>query len=73
MIALGMNAFITAQGFTKTSMITVLIGAILNCILDPIFISVLGMGAGGAAIATIIGYIATDAYYVSNLYYSFSN
>lgn len=40
------------------------LGAVVNIILDPIFISVLGMGAGGAAIATIIGYIATDAYYV---------
>ena len=35
------------------------LGAVVNIILDPIFISVLGMGAGGAAIATIIGYIAT--------------
>ena len=40
------------------------LGSVFNIILDPIFISVLGMGAGGAAIATIIGYIATDAYYV---------
>ena len=39
MMALGMNAFISAQGFTKISMLSVLIGAILNCILDPIFTS----------------------------------
>ena len=42
-LALGMNAFITAQGFAKTSMLTVLIGAVLNIILDPVFIFVFGM------------------------------
>ena len=59
MIALGMNAFITAQGFTKTSMITVLIGAILNCILDPIFIYAFNLGVKGAAIATVISQFAS--------------
>lgn len=54
MISLGMNAFITAQGYTKVSMITILIGAVLNCILDPIFIFRLGLGVKGAAIATVI-------------------
>lgn len=53
-IALGLNAFITAQGFAKTSMITVLVGAVLNIILDPIFIFGLDMGVKGAALATII-------------------
>ena len=53
-ITLGMNAYITAQGFTTVSMKTVLIGAILNTILDPIFIFVLDMGARGAALATIL-------------------
>lgn len=53
-LTLGMNAYITAQGFTKISMKTVLIGAILNIILDPIFIFVLGWGVAGAAIATVI-------------------
>lgn len=53
-LALGMNAFITAQGFAKTSMMTVLIGAIINIILDPILIFGLGMGVKGAALATII-------------------
>lgn len=52
--ALGLNAFITAQGFAKTSMLTVLIGAILNIVLDPIFIFVFGMGVKGAAIATVL-------------------
>ncbi len=54
LLTLGMNAFITAQGFAKTSMITVLIGAVLNIILDPIFIFTLDMGVRGAALATII-------------------
>ncbi len=53
-LTLGMNAFITAQGFANTAMISVLIGAIGNIILDPIFIFVLDMGVKGAAIATVI-------------------
>ena len=53
LIVLGMNLFITTQGFTKISMMTTLIGAIINVILDPIFIFVLDMGVLGAAIATV--------------------
>ena len=53
-LTLGMNAFITAQGFSKTSMYTVLIGAVSNIILDPVFIFGFGMGVQGAALATII-------------------
>ncbi|MFI3201106.1 MAG: MATE family efflux transporter [Eubacteriales bacterium] len=53
-IVLGLNPFITAQGFTKVSMITVMVGAIINIILDPIFIFVLDFGVKGAALATII-------------------
>jgi len=53
-MTLGLNAYITAQGFSKVSMMTVLIGAVLNTILDPIFIFVLGMDVQGAALATII-------------------
>ena len=49
-----MNAYITAQGFTKISMISVLIGAIAHIVLDPIFIYGLEMGVEGAALATII-------------------
>lgn len=52
--ALGLNAFISAQGFAKASMYTVLIGAVCNIILDPIFIFVFNMGVRGAALATII-------------------
>lgn len=53
-IALGLNMFITSQGFTQVSMKTVLIGAGLNIVLDPIFIFGFGMGVKGAALATII-------------------
>lgn len=53
-LTLGMNAFITAQGFTKISMISVIVGAVSNIILDPIFIYGLDMGVRGAALATII-------------------
>ncbi len=53
-ISIGLNPFISTQGFSKTSMLTVLIGAVLNIILDPIFIFVFDMGVKGAALATII-------------------
>ena len=53
-MTLGMNAFITAQGFAKTGMLSVLIGAVANIILDPIFIFVFQMGVEGAALATIV-------------------
>ena len=53
-LTLGMGAFITAQGFAKTGMMTVLIGAVSNIILDPVFIFVLNMGVRGAALATIL-------------------
>ena len=54
MMSLGLNMFITTQGFTKISMATVLIGAVCNIVLDPIFIFAFKMGVQGAAIATII-------------------
>lgn len=54
MVTLGLNAFISAQGFSKISMLTVLIGAVTNIVLDPIFIFVFNMGVNGAAWATII-------------------
>lgn len=54
MIVLGMNNFLSAQGFGNMSMLTVLIGAVLNIILDPIFIFALHQGVRGGAIATII-------------------
>ena len=53
-MTLGMNAFITAQGFARTGMFSVLIGAVANIVLDPIFIFGFNMGVAGAAWATII-------------------
>ncbi len=53
-MTLGLNMFITAQGFAKNGMLTVLIGAVLNIALDPVFIFALGMGVKGAALATIL-------------------
>lgn len=53
-LALGLNAFINAQGFAKIGMLTVVIGAVCNIVLDPIFIFGLHMGVRGAALATII-------------------
>ena len=53
-LTLGLNAFITAQGFAKIGMRTVLIGAVANIVLDPIFIYGLHMGVRGAALATIL-------------------
>ena len=54
MISLGMNNFINAQGFGKIGMLTVVLGAVINIILDPILIFVLHMGVQGAAIATVV-------------------
>lgn len=50
----GMNGFINSQGFAKTGMATIVIGAVINILLDPIFIFVLDMGIKGAAAATVI-------------------
>ena len=61
-LTLGMNAFITAQGFAKTGMLSVLIGAVANIILDPIFIFGFGLGVRGAALATIISQAASCAW-----------
>ncbi|MBO6158048.1 MAG: MATE family efflux transporter [Firmicutes bacterium] len=54
MVGLGMNSFINAQGFARVGMFSVLIGALINIVLDPVFIFLLGMGVRGAALATII-------------------
>lgn len=53
-ISMGMNTFINTQGFATTGMMTVAIGALINIILDPIFIFGFNMGVKGAALATII-------------------
>lgn len=54
MVGLGMNPFINSQGFGKIGMMTTLLGAVINLILDPVFIFLLGMGVQGAALATVI-------------------
>ncbi len=59
MISLGMNGFINAQGFSTKGMLTVLIGALLNIALDPVFIFVLGLGVTGAALATVLSQMAS--------------
>lgn len=66
-LTLGMNAFITAQGFAKTGMLSVLIGAAVNITLDPIFIFGLHMGVKGAALATIISQALSCAWVLSFL------
>ena len=64
LISIGMNSFISAQGFTKISMMSVLIGAVLNCILDPIFIFGFNLNVQGAALATIISQAASALFVV---------
>lgn len=59
MIALGLNPFVNCQGFGNMGMLTVLIGAVLNIVLDPVFIFVLDLDVRGAAIATIISQICS--------------
>lgn len=66
-LCLGLNPFITAQGFAKTSMMTVLIGAGLNIALDPLFIFVFGMGVKGAALATIVSQAVSSVWVVAFL------
>ena len=61
-VTLGMNAYITAQGFTTVSMKTVLIGAGLNTLLDPVFIFGFGLGVRGAALATILSQAVSAAW-----------
>lgn len=66
-LTLGMNSFITTQGFAKTGMYSVLIGAVANIILDPVFIFLLGMGVRGAALATILSQALSCIWVVSFL------
>lgn len=62
MLGLGMNPFIESQGFAKTGMLTVVIGAFLNLILDPLFIFGLNLGVRGAAAATILSQLVSAAW-----------
>ena len=63
-LALGLNTFISAQGRAMTAMCSVLIGAILNIVLDPVFIFVFDMGVRGAALATILSQAVSAAWVV---------
>ncbi len=63
-ISLGMNTFISAQGFTTMSMLSVVIGAALNIVLDPLFIFVFEMEVSGAALATVISQAASAAWII---------
>lgn len=67
-LTLGMNAFITAQGFAKIGMLSVLIGAVANIVLDPIFIFGLNMGVEGAALATVISQACSCIWVLSFLF-----
>ena len=67
MISLGLNAFITTQGFSKVSMSNVIIGAVTNIILDPIFMFGFNLGVKGAAIATVISQAVSACFVVSFL------
>lgn len=66
-LTLGMNAFITAQGFAKTGMLSVLIGAVCNIVLDPVFIYGFHMGVRGAALATVISQAVSTVWVLSFL------
>ncbi|MBQ6716145.1 MAG: MATE family efflux transporter [Clostridia bacterium] len=67
-LTLGMNAFITAQGYSKISMLTVVIGAVLNIALDPVFIYLFDMGVRGAALATVISQAVSCAWCLKFLF-----
>lgn len=66
-MTLGMNMFITTQGYAKTGMLSVLIGAVINIILDPIFIFAMGMGVKGGALATVISQAVSCIWVISFL------
>ncbi|MBQ2240657.1 MAG: MATE family efflux transporter, partial [Clostridia bacterium] len=67
-LTLGMNAFVTAQGYSKIAMLSVVIGAATNIALDPLFIYVLGMGVKGAALATVISQSFSTLWVLSFLF-----
>ena len=62
LLATGMNSFVTAQGFARKAMFSVLLGAVMNIVLDPVFIFALNLGVKGAAIATVISQAFSCAY-----------
>lgn len=67
LLAMGMNYFITAQGFPVLGMMTTLIGAVINIVLDPVFIFLLDQGVAGAAMATVIAQMSSCAFVLLTL------
>lgn len=68
MLSTGMNGYINAQGFPKIGMLSVMIGAVANIILDPVFIFALDMGVSGAALATVISQLLSAVWVLSFLF-----
>ncbi len=68
LLSLGMNQFIICQGFAKKGMLSVIIGAVLNIVLDPVFIFALDMGVVGAALATVLSQLASCIYVLTFLF-----
>lgn len=64
MVSFIYSNLLRAEGMSKESMAGAVLGAAVNIVLDPIFISVLGWGTGGAAIATVIGYVCVDSFFL---------
>ena len=67
LMATGMNSFLIAQGFSGLGMATVMLGAVLNIVLDPVFIFVLKLDVAGAALATVISQMASCAFVLCSL------
>ncbi|MBQ4626543.1 MAG: MATE family efflux transporter [Clostridia bacterium] len=68
MISTGMNGYINAQGFPKIGMFSIIVGAAVNIVLDPVFIFVFDMGVAGAALATVISQAVSAAWVLSFLF-----
>ena len=68
LLSTGMNQFIICQGFAKKGMLSVMLGAVLNIVLDPVFIFVLDMGVAGAALATVLSQLASCVFVLSFLF-----
>ena len=67
-LTVGMNYYITTQGFAKTAMVTTMLGGVLNIVLDPLFIFTFGMGVQGAALATVISQFASFVWVMAFLF-----
>ncbi len=67
LLSMGMNYFITAQGFPLLGMMTTLIGAVVNIVLDPVFIFLMDMGVAGAAVATVIAQMSSCTFVLLTL------